>query len=70
MSPSEKKQKPLLKKKIEPAGKPAVGLRLVKSLTEQLTGVVKMVQDGRTVFSFTLHPKKPVKVPGMEERNE
>jgi two-component sensor histidine kinase len=38
-----------------------LGLRLVKSLTEQLMGTVEMEQDGGTVYTITVKPRNPIK---------
>jgi PAS domain S-box-containing protein len=48
----------------------SLGLRLITSLVEQLSGEITMERDAGTVFAFTVHPKKPVKVPGAEEKHE
>lgn len=48
----------------------SLGLRIVVSLVEQLSGEITMGCDAGTVFAFTLHPKKPVNVPGAEEKHE
>ena len=39
----------------------SLGLRLVKSLTEQLMGMVTMEQNGGTVFTVTVRPRTPVR---------
>jgi two-component sensor histidine kinase len=48
----------------------SLGLRLITNLVEQLSGEITMERNGGTVFAFTLHPKKPVKMPGAKENHE
>jgi PAS domain S-box-containing protein len=48
----------------------SLGLRLITSLVEQCSGEITMERDSGTVFVFTVHPKKPVKMPGANEKHE
>ena len=48
----------------------SLGLRLISSLVEQCSGEITMERDGGTVFAFTMHTKKPVKMPGAKEKPE
>jgi PAS domain S-box-containing protein len=48
----------------------SLGLRLISSLVEQCSGEITMERDGGTVFAFTMHTKKPVKMPGAKPKPE